>query len=363
MVMHFRTMRTVCKFTLAFLILLLLLPQAVHASAALFMEEPFGTFGYVNPTGHAAVYLSEVCAASPTRLRHCEPGEAGVVLSRYHHVDGYDWLAIPLVPYLYAVDSIDQVPENVSLEQEAHLRDAYRRQHLEALAPDGPDGRMPGGDWIQLVGASYDRRIYAFEVDTTEARDDELIAAFNGRRNVSHFNLFFNNCADFSRRVLDFYYPHSVHRNMIADSGMTTPKELARSLTQYAGRHERIDLRVYMLPQVSGSIPRSKPIDGVVESFLKKKYVVPLAVLHPALAGGLAVAYLWRGRYTPGQNAEALTAGAGVERLYMDEASTARGNAISQLGFPQSAAQPDDNMMLIDEMPARAASSISSGTE
>ena len=34
-------------------------------------------------TGHAAVYLSGVCAETPLVLRRCGPGETGVVLSRY----------------------------------------------------------------------------------------------------------------------------------------------------------------------------------------------------------------------------------------------------------------------------------------
>jgi hypothetical protein len=84
-----------------------------HASVALFMEEPYGEFGAVNPTGHAAVYFNHICADSPTSLRPCHDGEYGVVISRYHKIDGYDWLAIPLVPYLYAVDSPNDVPQTV----------------------------------------------------------------------------------------------------------------------------------------------------------------------------------------------------------------------------------------------------------
>jgi hypothetical protein len=70
-----------------------------HASVALLMEEPYGTFGAVNPTGHAAIYLNHVCAETPVQLRACHEGEYGVVISRYHKVDGLDWVAIPLVPY------------------------------------------------------------------------------------------------------------------------------------------------------------------------------------------------------------------------------------------------------------------------
>ena len=81
-----------------------------HASVALLMEEPYGEFGAVNPTGHAAVYFNHICADTPTALRPCRDGEYGVVISRYHKIDGYDWLAIPLVGYLYAVDSPSDIP-------------------------------------------------------------------------------------------------------------------------------------------------------------------------------------------------------------------------------------------------------------
>jgi hypothetical protein len=53
-----------------------------------------------------------------------------------------------------------------------------------------------------------------------------------------------------------------------------------------------------MIPQVPGSIKRSHPIDGVVESVVKsKKYVLPLAVLTPEVTAGLVVAYLTDGRF------------------------------------------------------------------
>ncbi len=63
---------------------------AAHASVALLMEEPYGTLGAVNPTGHAAIYLNHICADSPVVLRPCHEGEYGVVISRYHKVDGLD---------------------------------------------------------------------------------------------------------------------------------------------------------------------------------------------------------------------------------------------------------------------------------
>jgi hypothetical protein len=45
-------------------------------------EPPYGTFGAMNPTGHAAVYFNRICADTPTVLLTCHDGEYGVVISR-----------------------------------------------------------------------------------------------------------------------------------------------------------------------------------------------------------------------------------------------------------------------------------------
>ena len=286
--------------------LLALMAQAGRgrASVALLMEEPYGAFGAFNPTGHAAVYLSHICAASATELRMCGPGEYGVVISRYHKIDGYDWIAIPLIPYLYAVDTASEVPASVDGAQEAALRDTYRRKYLEALAPDNRKGLAPGGEWTQLVGASYDRTIHGFEVESSQAQDERFIALFNDRRNTGHFNLFFHNCADFSRTVLDIYLPHAIHRNFIADVGLMTPKQVARSLVKYGKSHPEVEMSAFVIPQVPGSVPRSHGVDGVAESLVKsKKYLLPLAVLSPELTGAVVVAYLAEGRLTLPKNA------------------------------------------------------------
>jgi hypothetical protein len=273
-----------------------------RADAALLMEEPYAEFGAFNPTGHAAIYLNHVCAESPTRLRPCRAGEPGAVISRYHKIDGYDWLAIPLVPYLYAMERAEDVPITADAELEASLRDRYRRAHLLKIAPDVVEGKKAGeaprGEWTQLIGASYDRRIYGFQIETTPDEDTQFMNKFNDSPNVGHFNLLFHNCADFSRTLLNVYYPHSVHRNFFVDLGITTPKQVARSLTKYADHHPELAFSTFMIPQVPGSIKRSHPIDGVVESVVKsKKYVLPLAVLTPEVAAGLVVAYLTDGRF------------------------------------------------------------------
>jgi hypothetical protein len=267
------------------------------ASVALLLEEPYGTFGAMNPTGHAAVYLNHICADSPTVLRPCHEGEVGVVISRYHKINGYDWIAMPLVGYLYAVDDVNRIPAGVDKDQVAALRDAYRREHLLSLAPDNRKGGTPDGEWTQLVGSSYDRTIHGFQVDSTAEQDQRFIAIFNDRRNVGHFNLLFHNCADFSRVVLDTYLPNAIHRNFIADVGLMTPKQVARSLVKYGNKYPEVNMTAFVIPQVPGAMPRSHAVDGVAESLLKsKKYLLPLTILAPEVTGGAVIAYLADGR-------------------------------------------------------------------
>ena len=278
-------------------LLFLALATAAHASVALLMEEPFGKLGAMAPTGHSAVYLDHICAAAPTELRMCEPGEYGVVISRYHKIRGYDWIAIPLIPYLYAVEDANEVPKAVGPEEVFALRDAYRRKYLEELAPDKKNGKAPGGEWDQLIGSSYDRTIHGFEVVSSTEEDLRFIAIFNDRKDVGHFNVLFHNCADFSREVLNTYLPHAVHRSFVADLGLTTPKQVAKSLVKYGKEHPEVEMSAFVIPQVEGTVGRSHSVKGVTESLVKsKKYLIPLVILSPAVTGGVVVAYLSKGR-------------------------------------------------------------------
>lgn len=281
------------KSILVSILLLVSCSLGARAEAALFLEEPFGSFGAFNPTGHSSVYLSRVCADSPIHLRRCEPGETGVVISRYHRVGGYDWIAMPLIAYLYAVDRPDQIPASAEPELVNSLRDNYRRTHLLKIVPDDPDGKTPKGDWIQLVGAAYDRKIYSFEIETTPEQDDRVIRRLNSRANRADFHLLFHNCADFARYVLNLYYPKAIYRNFTADLGIMTPKQAAKCLVKYSRRHSDLLFSSLVIQQVPGTLPRSRAVDGVVESFVKsKKYVLPVALLHPLIAGGVVAAYL-----------------------------------------------------------------------
>lgn len=278
-----------------------------HADATFLLQEPYGNLGGLSPTGHAAIYFSRICADSPTVLRRCIPGETGVVISRYRGIKKYDWIATPLVPYLYAVDQLEDVPESADEDTLKTLTEAYRQNHLRDLVPDRTDGKMPGGTWTELVGAAYNRRIFAFQLVTTEAQDDKLIEELNSQPNKSHFNFFFNNCADFARRILNSYFPKAVRRSFIGDLGLMTPKQVAKSLVKYHKKHPETQLSVFVIPQVPGTLNRSNHIHGVAESLVKtKKYMLPLVFFQPFVMGGVAAAYITEGRFNPGHNATIL---------------------------------------------------------
>jgi hypothetical protein len=286
-----------------FLFLLCFVPNT-RADVTILLEEPYSYDGAFAGTGHSAVYLSRVCADSPTVLRRCAPGESGVVISRYTRIGGYDWIAIPLIPYLYAVTKPEEIPLYADSKLVAFLRDQYRRKFLEAIAPDGPSGEMPDGDWVQLVGSSYIRTSFGFQIETTLAQDEKFMEWMNSRANTKSYRVVSRNCADFVREVVNFYYPKAVSRSIISDFGVTTPKRAAKSLVKYSQRHQDLEFSNFVIPQVPGSIRRSRPIRGLVESVFKaKKYVVPLAVLNPFVAGGFATAYLIGGRFNPSKNA------------------------------------------------------------
>jgi hypothetical protein len=264
----------------------------LHAQLTLLLEEPYSRDGTFAGTGHAAVYLSRICAATAVVLRRCAERETGVVLSRYHGLAGYDWIAVPLIPYLYAVKTADEIPLFADSKLVAFLRHQYLPE-LKAIVREGSNG-APTGPWYELLGSAYDRTLYGFRISTTPQQDDELIRKLNSSPNRDSYNLVTRNCADFVRQIINFYYPKAVHRSVIGDLGVTTPKQAAKSLVRYSKHHPQVRLTTFVIPQVPG-LKRSKRVHGVLESVLfAKKYMAAVLVLHPVVAGSMEVAY-WTG--------------------------------------------------------------------
>jgi hypothetical protein len=260
------------------------------------MEEPFGFFGFLNPTGHDAIYFERICAETPVKLRRCAPGELGAVITRYQGIAHYDWIAMPLLPYLYAVVNALEAPARVNHETVNGLRDKYHAAQLQGLG-DVPRGGDVKRGWSQFVGVAYERRIFAFRFATTEAQDDALIARLNADANRSRFNLFYRNCADFTRGVLNFYFPGTFQRSVLPDAGITTPRQITYKLVRYARKHPETQLTAFDFPQVPGYRRRSRRNQSIIESLITRGYVFPLAFISPYIVGGVLVDYLVWGRY------------------------------------------------------------------
>ena len=293
-------MRLVRKFRItafALICLAAIRGAGAKAQAALLMEEPYGFFGAMNPTGHNAIYFQRICAETPVRLRRCNPDEMGAVIARYQGIDGYDWVAIPLVPYLYSVENPSELPERVDREIVSRLRNRYHEAHLEDLGPHVEPGNFVHGGWTQLVGVAFERRIYAFRYNTTEEQDDAIIARMNDEPNHTQFNLLFRNCADFARVILNAYFPDAFKRSVLPDAGMTTPKQIAYKLVRYSRNHPETGLRVFEIPQIPGYRRLSHANKSIDESFVTTAYAIPIAIVNPYLAGGLFVDYIVRGHY------------------------------------------------------------------
>jgi len=261
------------------------------------MEQPYGLSRVLNPTGHAAIYFARICAATPTRLRRCRPGELGSVIARYNGISGYDWIAMPLIPYLYALEDAHRVPTRVNRAMVRRLRAQYHRAHLMVLGSNLAEGGLIRRGWNQLAGAAYNRRIYAFRFSTAPGQDDRLIALMNSTPNRSDFHILWSNCADFAVGILDFYFPGEFHRRFLPDAGIVTPRQLAYQLQRYAEKHRGLHLAVFQIPQVPGYRRPSLQDKGVAESLIVSGDIVPVALLAPYVAAGIGVDFLVWGRY------------------------------------------------------------------
>lgn len=253
--------------------------------------------------GHAAVYLSRVCPASPVTLRLCGPGEQGSVIQNYEDYkedQPYEWNIVPLSVYLYGVDSFAARPLFGSPQLRQVLQDRYREKYLGQLCTTERCIRDADANWRDSVAAAFVREIYIFEVRTTVEQDEQFIREFNARPNVNHYHGVSRNCADFAKLVVNTYFPHSAHRDVLNDFGVTGPKAIARSFTHYAEHHPDLQLRVIRVEQVPGTYRRSTDCrEGTEQTIRSKKWLVPIVVLEAHAVPILAASYLLTGRFSP----------------------------------------------------------------
>lgn len=286
-------------------LLLLFVPARARADVSLLLYETVSGASRWYRFGHVAIHLSCVCADAENRLRLCQNGETGIVLSTYQNFgarENYEWLALPLWPSLYAVEDESKVPLYADEKVRALLVETYRRERLSNLVPTSANGQSPPGDWSRMLGAALSRNVYSFSAKTTPAQDAALVEEFNRAPNVNHFNFFGGNCSDFVKKTLNHYFPHSVRRDLFNDLGAMTPKAAAKSFARYAEAHPELDFRVTKYAQALGSIRRSSGAHHVIEEMLfSPKYVLPLVWFKTPVAVAFLSSYFVTGRFNPGK--------------------------------------------------------------
>jgi hypothetical protein len=257
----------------------------------------------ITGSGHSAVYLSNICPESPIKLRLCRPGELGSVVSNYTTLgedQPYEWNAVPLSIYLYGVEDPQNRPIFGTRKIKRALEERYREKYLSAYCASKSCQTSNDAEWREMVGATLSRSIYIFIVDTSVEQDLELIKEFNSQPNVNHFNGVTRNCANFTERVVNAYFPHSASVDYLNDFGIASPKAIARTFTHYAEKHPEAHFRVLHIAQVPGTIKRSSEARaGTEQLYRSKKLLVPMLIFADHELPFVAASYLLTGRFNP----------------------------------------------------------------
>lgn len=271
----------------------------------------------ITGSGHTAVYLSRVCPESPVKLRLCRADEQGTVISNYINLgedQPFEWNAAPLNIYVYGVEDPQYRPMIGSQQIKHALEERYREKYLTGYCESESCRTSKKAEWREMVGASLSRSMYMFVAETTVEQDLDFIAQFNSLPNKNHFNGITRNCADFTRHVINTYFPHATGPDYVNDFGMTSPKAIARSFTRYAQRHPETHFRVVHYAQIPGTIKRSSEVRaGTEQLYHSKKLLVPMLLFAHYALPFVAASYLVTGRFNPQRELEKYPSVDGME--------------------------------------------------
>jgi hypothetical protein len=276
----------------------------VRADVGIVLNESLDTsVARITGSGHSAVYFSRICPESPVKLRLCAPREQGSVMSNYTTLgedQPYEWNIVPLSVFVYGVQDPQNRPLFASWNIKGALETHYRETILADFCQTHKCQTSHDAEWRETVGADSERTLYILVVSTTVEQDKALIEKFNSAPNVNHFNGVRRNCADFTKDVINTYFPHAAHRNALNDFGMTSPKGVARSFAGYAHKQPEYEYHVMHFAQLPGTTKRSTECrEGTEQLYRSKKLLVPLAFFAwhelPVAVGSYALT----GRFNP----------------------------------------------------------------
>ena len=286
------------------LLAICLAASPAYADVGVLLNESLDTnLARITGSGHSAVYFSRICPESPIKLRLCGPHEQGSVISNYTTLgedQPFEWNVVSLSIYMYGVEDPQNRPLFGSQKIKHALEERYRSNFLTGYC-EGATCRTSGkAEWREMVGATLSRSIYIFVVETSVEQDGNLIAEFNSLPNRNHFNGITRNCAEFSRRIINTYFPHATRADYLNDFGLITPKAIARSFTHYGERHPEAHLRVLHFAQLPGTIKRSTECrSGTEQLYHSKKLLVPMILFADHELPFMAASYLLTGRFNP----------------------------------------------------------------
>lgn len=332
------------RYSIAVALLVTLLASArARADVGVILNDSLDTsVARITGSGHSAVYFSRICPASPVKLRLCKPGEQGSVMSNYTTLgedEPFEWNIVPLNIYVYGVSNPADQPLFASPKIKGALEEAYREKVLANYCEDRACQASGKAEWREMVSAESERTFYILIASTTVAQDQNLIDEFNSLPNVNHFNGMTRNCADFTKHVIDTYFPHAAHRDFINDFGMTSPKAVARSFAHYADRHPDMHYRVVHFAQLPGTIKRSSDCrSGTEQLYHSKKLLVPMAFFFPHELAVVTGSYFLTGRFNP-------------EREFEEHATIRE----TELGDEAKLAKSDDEPEIADQLEAEEA--------
>src|SRR5215813_10607651 len=296
-----RPLRLVFMLPFALLLLHVAIPRASADVGVILNESLDEDFDRISSTGHSAIFFSRICPQSPVKLRLCRPGEPGSVMSNYVNIgedQPYQWNIVPLNIYLYGVEDPRNRPLFASYKLKHLLEQRYRRNYLSDYCTTESCMTSSKSEWREMVAATMIRGVYIFAVSTTAEQDQQLIADFNNSVNKNHFNGVTRNCADFTKHIINLYFPHSAHADYLNDFGMTSPKAVARTFTHYGLHHPESDFRVMHFAQVPGVTKRSRTVrSGTEQLFHSGKLLVPMALISYYTVPVVTVSYFTTARF------------------------------------------------------------------